>query len=120
MRRDRCEPRRRPPPRRSRTCACRRAAIPVTRSRGGSHRQLTRAGAEFRHLWADHLVKPCDHGVKLLRHPLAGLPTLPYETFTIPAAPERTMPTRPNRARRRRSARRCRGAGRPATRADVA
>jgi transcriptional regulator with XRE-family HTH domain len=53
--------------------------------------ELTRASEEFRHLWADHLVKPCDHGVKLLRHPVAGLLTLPYETFTIPAAPDQTI-----------------------------
>ncbi|MFF6915206.1 helix-turn-helix domain-containing protein [Streptomyces sp. NPDC012466] len=53
--------------------------------------ELTRSSQEFRHLWADHLVKPCDHGVKLLRHPVAGLLTLPYETFTIPAAPDQTI-----------------------------
>ncbi|MGW0495832.1 MmyB family transcriptional regulator [Streptomyces sp. NPDC003007] len=53
--------------------------------------ELTRAGEEFRHLWADHLVKPRDHGVKLLRHPVAGLLTLPCETFTMPAAPEQTI-----------------------------
>ncbi|MFI9752528.1 helix-turn-helix transcriptional regulator [Streptomyces collinus] len=52
---------------------------------------LTRASEEFRCLWADHLVKPCDHGVKLLRHPVAGLLTLPYETLTIPAAPDQTI-----------------------------
>lgn len=39
----------------------------------------------------DHLVKPCDHGVKLLRHPVVGLLTLPYETLTIPAAPDQTI-----------------------------
>jgi transcriptional regulator with XRE-family HTH domain len=53
--------------------------------------ELTRASERFRHLWADHLVKPCDHGVKLLRHPVAGLLTLPYETLTIPAAPDQTI-----------------------------
>ncbi|MFF8397677.1 helix-turn-helix transcriptional regulator [Streptomyces sp. NPDC016172] len=53
--------------------------------------ELARASEEFRRLWADHLVRPCDHGVKLLRHPVAGLLTLPYETLTIPAAPDQTI-----------------------------
>ncbi|MFD8235754.1 helix-turn-helix transcriptional regulator [Streptomyces sp. NPDC059696] len=53
--------------------------------------ELSRASERFRHLWADHLVKPCDHGVKLLRHPVAGLLTLPYETLTVPAAPDQTI-----------------------------
>ncbi|MFF9116854.1 helix-turn-helix transcriptional regulator [Streptomyces massasporeus] len=53
--------------------------------------ELARASEEFRRLWVDHLVKPCDHGVKLLRHPVAGLLTLPYETLTIPAAPDQTI-----------------------------
>ncbi|MFF7790109.1 helix-turn-helix domain-containing protein [Streptomyces sp. NPDC007991] len=53
--------------------------------------ELSRASDDFRRLWADHLVKPCDHGVKQLRHPVAGLLTLPYETLTIPAAPDQTI-----------------------------
>ncbi|MGW5614949.1 helix-turn-helix transcriptional regulator [Streptomyces sp. NPDC003877] len=53
--------------------------------------ELTRASADFRRLWADHLVKPCDHGVKQLRHPVAGLLTLPYETLTVPSAPDQTI-----------------------------
>jgi PAS domain-containing protein len=53
--------------------------------------ELTRASADFRRLWADHLVKPCDHGVKRLRHPVAGLLTLPYETLTVPSAPDQTI-----------------------------
>ncbi|MFJ4281703.1 helix-turn-helix transcriptional regulator [Streptomyces massasporeus] len=53
--------------------------------------ELAQASEEFRRLWVDHLVKPCDHGVKLLRHPVAGLLTLPYETLTIPAAPDQTI-----------------------------
>jgi PAS domain-containing protein len=53
--------------------------------------ELVRASEEFRRLWVDHLVKPCDHGVKLLRHPVVGLLTLPYETLTIPAAPDQTI-----------------------------
>ncbi|UOB12407.1 helix-turn-helix transcriptional regulator [Streptomyces sp. HP-A2021] len=53
--------------------------------------ELSRASDDFRRLWADHLVKPCDHGVKQIRHPVAGLLTLPYETLTIPAAPDQTI-----------------------------
>ncbi|MEU3852026.1 helix-turn-helix transcriptional regulator [Streptomyces sp. NPDC029554] len=53
--------------------------------------ELTRASEDFRRLWADHLVKPCDHGVKRLRHPVVGLLTLPYETLTVPSAPDRTI-----------------------------
>ncbi|MET9681896.1 helix-turn-helix transcriptional regulator [Streptomyces coeruleorubidus] len=53
--------------------------------------ELSRASDDFRRLWADHLVKPCDHGVKQIRHPVAGLLTLPFETLTIPGAPDRTI-----------------------------
>ncbi|MEU0388920.1 helix-turn-helix transcriptional regulator [Streptomyces chartreusis] len=53
--------------------------------------ELSAASEDFRRLWADHLVKPCDHGVKQIRHPVAGLLTLPYETLTIPAAPDQTI-----------------------------
>jgi transcriptional regulator with XRE-family HTH domain len=53
--------------------------------------ELSRASEDFRRLWADHLVKPCDHGVKHIRHPVAGLLTLPFETLTIPAAPDQTI-----------------------------
>ncbi|MGW3991292.1 helix-turn-helix domain-containing protein [Streptomyces sp. NPDC004830] len=53
--------------------------------------ELSEASPEFRRLWADHLVKPCDHGVKLLRHPVAGLLSLPYETLTVPGDPDRTI-----------------------------
>ena len=53
--------------------------------------ELSRASADFRRLWADHLVKPCDHGVKQVRHPVAGLLTLPFETLRIPAAPDQTI-----------------------------
>jgi transcriptional regulator with XRE-family HTH domain len=53
--------------------------------------ELSRASDDFRRLWADHLVKPCDHGVKQVRHPVAGLLTLPFETLTIPAAPDQTI-----------------------------
>ncbi|GGP47226.1 DNA-binding protein [Streptomyces calvus] len=53
--------------------------------------ELARASGDFRRLWADHLVRPCDHGVKRLRHPVAGLLVLPYETLTVPAAPDQTI-----------------------------
>ncbi|GAP48797.1 helix-turn-helix transcriptional regulator [Streptomyces azureus] len=53
--------------------------------------ELSRASDDFRRLWADHLVKPCDHGVKQIRHSVAGLLTLPFETLTIPAAPDQTI-----------------------------
>ncbi|MET9759717.1 helix-turn-helix transcriptional regulator [Streptomyces sp. NPDC006372] len=53
--------------------------------------ELSRASEDFRRLWADHLVNPCDHGVKHLHHPVAGLLTLPYETLTIPGAPDQTI-----------------------------
>ncbi|MFH9988345.1 helix-turn-helix transcriptional regulator [Streptomyces luteogriseus] len=53
--------------------------------------ELARASEEFRRLWGDHLVKPCDHGVKLLRHPVVGALTLPYETLTVPGAPDQTI-----------------------------
>ncbi|MFE6410644.1 helix-turn-helix transcriptional regulator [Streptomyces sp. NPDC057837] len=53
--------------------------------------ELTRDSEDFRRLWADHPVAPCDHGVKHLRHPVAGPLTLPYETLTVPSAPDRTI-----------------------------
>ncbi|GAA2597329.1 helix-turn-helix transcriptional regulator [Streptomyces roseoviolaceus] len=53
--------------------------------------ELSRLSVDFRRLWADHLVKPCDHGVKHLRHPVTGLLTLPYETLAIPGAPDQTI-----------------------------
>ncbi|MBQ1089507.1 helix-turn-helix transcriptional regulator [Streptomyces sp. B93] len=53
--------------------------------------ELSARSAEFRRMWADHVVSPCDNGVKRLRHPVAGLLTLPYETLTIPSAPDQTI-----------------------------
>ncbi|MEV5428643.1 helix-turn-helix transcriptional regulator [Streptomyces sp. NPDC052701] len=53
--------------------------------------ELSRRSEDFRRLWADHLVRPCEYGVKRVRHPVAGLFTLPYETLTVPAAPEQTI-----------------------------
>ncbi|MBC7274124.1 MAG: helix-turn-helix domain-containing protein [Streptomyces sp.] len=53
--------------------------------------ELSARSAEFRRMWADHVVSPCDNGVKRLHHPAAGLLTLPYETLTIPSAPDQTI-----------------------------
>lgn len=53
--------------------------------------ELSLKSEDFRRLWADHQVKECAYGVKKLRHPVAGLLTLPYETLTVPAAPEQTI-----------------------------
>lgn len=44
-------------------------------------------------MWEDHAVRPCDTGVKRLRHPVTGLLTLPYETLTIPTSPDQTIVT---------------------------
>ncbi|MFF7123181.1 helix-turn-helix domain-containing protein [Streptomyces sp. NPDC008240] len=53
--------------------------------------ELSLKSEDFRRLWADHEVKECAYGVKRLRHPVAGLLTLPYETLTVPADPEQTI-----------------------------
>ncbi|MFF3331466.1 helix-turn-helix transcriptional regulator [Streptomyces sp. NPDC002888] len=53
--------------------------------------ELSVKSEDFRRLWADHEVKPCMYGVKRVRHPVAGLLTLPYETLTVPQDPEQTI-----------------------------
>ncbi|MFI8238763.1 helix-turn-helix domain-containing protein [Streptomyces sp. NPDC085866] len=53
--------------------------------------ELSLKSEDFRRLWADHEVKECAYGVKRVRHPVAGLLTLPYETLTVPADPEQTI-----------------------------
>ncbi|MFI9806228.1 helix-turn-helix transcriptional regulator [Streptomyces sp. NPDC052301] len=53
--------------------------------------ELSLKSEDFRRLWADHEVKECAYGVKKLRHPVAGLLTLPYETLSLPAAPDQTV-----------------------------
>ncbi|MBP2053541.1 transcriptional regulator with XRE-family HTH domain [Streptomyces griseochromogenes] len=53
--------------------------------------ELSLKSEDFRRLWADHQVKECAYGVKKVRHPVAGLLTLPYETLTVPADPEQTI-----------------------------
>ncbi|MEW2302464.1 helix-turn-helix transcriptional regulator [Streptomyces sp. NPDC006655] len=53
--------------------------------------ELSVKSADFRRLWADHEVKACAYGVKRVRHPVAGLLTLPYETLTVPEDPDQTL-----------------------------
>ncbi|MHC3470590.1 helix-turn-helix transcriptional regulator [Streptomyces sp. 7R007] len=53
--------------------------------------ELSLKSEEFRRLWADHQVKACMYGVKRLRHPVAGLLTLPFESLSLPAEPEQTV-----------------------------
>ncbi|MFG2356580.1 helix-turn-helix transcriptional regulator [Streptomyces sp. NPDC048521] len=53
--------------------------------------ELSLKSEDFRRLWADHEVKECAYGAKKIRHPVAGLLTLPYETLTVPADPEQTI-----------------------------
>ncbi|GAA3231600.1 helix-turn-helix transcriptional regulator [Streptomyces thermocoprophilus] len=53
--------------------------------------ELSLKSEDFRRLWADHQVKECMYGVKRVRHPVAGLLTLPFETLSVPADPEQTI-----------------------------
>ncbi|MFG3010526.1 helix-turn-helix transcriptional regulator [Streptomyces cinerochromogenes] len=53
--------------------------------------ELSVKSGDFRRLWADHEVRECAYGVKKIRHPVAGLLTLPYETLAVPADPEQTI-----------------------------
>lgn len=53
--------------------------------------ELSLKSEDFRRLWADHQVKACMYGVKRIRHPVAGLLTLPYESLTLPETPEQTL-----------------------------
>ncbi len=53
--------------------------------------ELSLKSEDFRRLWADHEIRECRFGVKRVRHPVAGLLTLPYETLTVPADPEQTI-----------------------------
>ncbi|MFD0315430.1 helix-turn-helix transcriptional regulator [Streptomyces flavalbus] len=55
--------------------------------------EVSARSTEFRRMWDDHLVRPCDTGVKRLHHPVTGLLTLPYETLTIPSSPDQTIVT---------------------------
>ncbi|MEU9407174.1 helix-turn-helix transcriptional regulator [Streptomyces sp. NPDC048281] len=53
--------------------------------------ELSVKSTDFRRLWADHEVKECAYGTKRIRHPVAGLLTLPYETLTVPTDPDQTI-----------------------------
>ncbi|AZQ35249.1 XRE family transcriptional regulator [Streptomyces cyaneochromogenes] len=53
--------------------------------------ELSLKSEEFRRLWADHQVKACLYGVKHLRHPVAGLLTLSYESLALPETPGQTV-----------------------------
>lgn len=53
--------------------------------------ELSLKSEDFRRLWADHEVRECRFGVKRVRHPVAGLLTLPYETLTVPMEPDQTI-----------------------------
>lgn len=53
--------------------------------------ELSVKSEDFRRLWADHQVKACVRGVKRVRHPVAGLLTLPYETLTVQGDPDQTI-----------------------------
>ncbi|WP_328639067.1 helix-turn-helix transcriptional regulator [Streptomyces canus] len=53
--------------------------------------ELSLKSEDFRRLWADHQVKACMYGVKRVRHPVAGLLTLPYESLVLPESPDQTL-----------------------------
>ncbi|MEW1832183.1 helix-turn-helix transcriptional regulator [Streptomyces sp. NPDC088196] len=53
--------------------------------------ELSLQSEDFRRLWADHEVKECAYGVKRVRHPVAGLLTLPYETLAVPGELAQTI-----------------------------
>ncbi|MFE7137044.1 helix-turn-helix domain-containing protein [Streptomyces sp. NPDC057644] len=55
--------------------------------------ELSVKSDEFRRLWATHNVKEKGHGVKLIRHPLAGGLTLSYETLNLPDDEEQHLVT---------------------------
>ncbi|WP_116209868.1 helix-turn-helix domain-containing protein [Streptomyces olivoreticuli] len=52
--------------------------------------QLSVHSAEFRRIWDSGEVEMCAAGRKRLRHPVAGLLTLDFETLHVPAAPGET------------------------------
>ncbi|MFF4502528.1 helix-turn-helix transcriptional regulator [Streptomyces sp. NPDC001401] len=53
--------------------------------------ELSLKSEDFRRLWADHQVKACMYGIKRVRHPVAGLLTLPYESLSVPGEPDQTI-----------------------------
>ncbi|MFE5687064.1 helix-turn-helix domain-containing protein [Streptomyces sp. NPDC056512] len=52
--------------------------------------ELTSHSAEFRRIWDSGEVVMCAAGRKRLRHPVAGLLTLDFETLHVPASPGET------------------------------
>ncbi|MFH8734326.1 MULTISPECIES: helix-turn-helix domain-containing protein [unclassified Streptomyces] len=52
--------------------------------------ELTALSQEFRRIWDSGEVVMCAAGRKRLRHPVAGLLTLDFETLHVPAAPGET------------------------------
>ncbi|WP_310728093.1 helix-turn-helix transcriptional regulator [Streptomyces sp. N2A] len=52
--------------------------------------ELSTHSAEFRRIWDSGEIVMCGAGRKRLRHPVAGLLTLDYETLHVPAAPGET------------------------------
>lgn len=52
--------------------------------------ELTAHSTEFRGIWDSGEVVMCAAGRKRLRHPVAGLLTLDFETLHVPAAPGET------------------------------
>jgi transcriptional regulator with XRE-family HTH domain len=52
--------------------------------------ELAAGSAEFRRIWDSGEVVMCAAGRKRLRHPVAGLLTLDFETLHVPAAPGET------------------------------
>ncbi|MFE9772635.1 helix-turn-helix domain-containing protein [Streptomyces sp. NPDC005931] len=55
--------------------------------------ELSVKSEEFRRLWAAHDVKEKSHGVKRVRHPLAGELTLSFETFQVADDAEQSLVT---------------------------
>lgn len=53
--------------------------------------ELSVKSADFRRLWADHLVKEKTYGVKRMHHPVAGLLDFGYETLALPGDAEQTV-----------------------------
>lgn len=53
--------------------------------------ELTGQSPEFRAWWSQHRVFQRTHGVKRLRHPVAGELSVSYETFTMPGDPDQTL-----------------------------
>ncbi|MFI1104105.1 helix-turn-helix transcriptional regulator [Streptomyces melanogenes] len=52
--------------------------------------ELSARSTEFREIWASGEIVMCAAGRKQLRHPVAGLLTLDFETLHVPAAPGET------------------------------